>query len=192
MMMHLDPGADTLNNNIRDSLNNCYLKLSNYNSEWIGEYDIWVNRRCGSFILSTLTNEVSEVLHLSSTSSTNIPEKEVLASFADEIDDVDMGEHTEAEEINHALMAISSSNEMKVSKKETIAEKWVFLEQTLQNLWKLIDSGMSSNSKVGLGFEIKSNNEVLSFEEEMNFSIFKCSKEDSIGKHFTTVYLQDQ
>ncbi|GJU88730.1 putative ribonuclease H-like domain-containing protein [Tanacetum coccineum] len=39
-----------------------------------------------------------------------------------------------------------------------------------------------SNSKVGLGFEIKSNNEVLSFEEEMNFSVFKCSKEDSIGK----------
>ncbi|GJV28767.1 hypothetical protein Tco_1385215 [Tanacetum coccineum] len=38
------------------------------------------------------------------------------------------------------------------------------------------------NSKVGLGFEIKSNNEVLSFEEEMNFSVFKCSKEDSIGK----------
>ncbi|GKB27796.1 hypothetical protein Tco_0867197, partial [Tanacetum coccineum] len=46
----------------------------------------------------------------------------------------------------------------------------------------LIDSGMSSNSKVGLGFEIKSNNEVLSYEEEMNFSVFKCSKEDSIGK----------
>ncbi|GKD25142.1 hypothetical protein Tco_1231356, partial [Tanacetum coccineum] len=41
---------------------------------------------------------------------------------------------------------------------------------------------MSSNSKVGLGFEIQSNNEVLSFEEEMDFSVFKCSKEDSIGK----------
>ncbi|GJS94209.1 hypothetical protein Tco_0801177 [Tanacetum coccineum] len=41
---------------------------------------------------------------------------------------------------------------------------------------------MSSTSKIGLGFEIKSNNEVLSFEEEMNFFVFKCSKEDSIGK----------
>ncbi|GJV21123.1 putative ribonuclease H-like domain-containing protein [Tanacetum coccineum] len=51
-----------------------------------------------------------------------------------------------------------------------------------KNLWRLIDSGMSSNSKVGLGFEIQSNNEVLSFEEEMNFSVFKCSKEDSMGK----------
>ncbi|GJT04957.1 putative ribonuclease H-like domain-containing protein [Tanacetum coccineum] len=41
---------------------------------------------------------------------------------------------------------------------------------------------MSSNSKVGLGFEIQSNNEVLSYEEEINFSVFKCSKEDSVGK----------
>ncbi|GJR02089.1 putative ribonuclease H-like domain-containing protein [Tanacetum coccineum] len=38
------------------------------------------------------------------------------------------------------------------------------------------------SSKVGLGFEIQSNNEVLSYEEEMNFSVFNCSKEDSIGK----------
>ncbi|GKA71100.1 hypothetical protein Tco_0777239 [Tanacetum coccineum] len=51
-----------------------------------------------------------------------------------------------------------------------------------KNLWRLINSGMSSNDKLGLGFEIKSNDEVLSYEEEMNFSVFKCSKEDSIGK----------
>ncbi|GJR02554.1 putative ribonuclease H-like domain-containing protein [Tanacetum coccineum] len=70
---------------------------------------------------------------------------------------VNWGEHTEVEETNHALMAISSSNEIN-------------------------DSGMSSNSKVGLGFEIQSNNEVLSYKEEMNFSVFNCSKEDSIGK----------
>ncbi|GKD96160.1 hypothetical protein Tco_1380057, partial [Tanacetum coccineum] len=55
-------------------------------------------------------------------------------------------------------------------------------KDSFKNLWRLIDSGMSSNSKVGLGFEIQSNNEVLSFEEEMNFSVFNCSKEDSIGK----------
>ncbi|GJT27358.1 putative ribonuclease H-like domain-containing protein [Tanacetum coccineum] len=51
-----------------------------------------------------------------------------------------------------------------------------------KNLWRLINSGMSSNDKLGLGFGIKSNDEVLSYEEEMNFSVFKCSKEDSIGK----------
>ncbi|GJW14954.1 hypothetical protein Tco_0019087 [Tanacetum coccineum] len=41
---------------------------------------------------------------------------------------------------------------------------------------------MSLNSKVSLGFEIQSNNEVLSYEEEMNFFVFNCSKEDSSGK----------
>ncbi|GJU06768.1 putative ribonuclease H-like domain-containing protein [Tanacetum coccineum] len=178
---------------------------------------------------------------------------------------VNWGEHTEAEETNHALMAISSSNEVTLCSKTCIDsynslktlcdeqmnqlgdqeaqilaysqavkkleaqlvtfqkqqfslnEKLTFqaneiyekdeklkryrrigmkavkekeqLQKTLdswkdssKNLWRLIDSGMSSNSKVGLGFEIKSNNEVLSYEEEMNFSVFKCSKEDSIGK----------
>ncbi|GJX15001.1 hypothetical protein Tco_0206759 [Tanacetum coccineum] len=60
-----------------------------------------------------------------------------------------------------------------------IVDSW---KDSSKNLWRLIDSGMSSNSKVGLGFEIQSNNEVLSFEEEMNFSVFKCSKEDSMGK----------
>ncbi|GKC76665.1 hypothetical protein Tco_1127439, partial [Tanacetum coccineum] len=41
---------------------------------------------------------------------------------------------------------------------------------------------MSSNSKVGLGYEIQSNNEVLSYEEEMDFSVFKGTEEDSVGK----------
>ncbi|GKA31531.1 putative ribonuclease H-like domain-containing protein [Tanacetum coccineum] len=178
---------------------------------------------------------------------------------------VNWGEHTEAEETNHALMAISSSNEVTLCSKTCIDsyntlktlcdeqmnqlgdqeaqilaysqavkkleaqlvtfqkqqlslnEKLTFqaneiyekdeklkryrrigmkavkekeqLQKTVdswkdssKNLWRLIDSGMSSNSKVGLGFEIQSNNEVLSFEEEMNFSVFKCSKEDSMGK----------
>ncbi|GJS73826.1 ribonuclease H-like domain-containing protein [Tanacetum coccineum] len=178
---------------------------------------------------------------------------------------VNWGEHTEAEETNHALMAISSSNEVTLCSKTCIDsyntlktlcdeqmnqlgdqeaqilaysqavkkleaqlvtfqkqqlslnEKLTFqaneiyekdeklkryrrigmkvvkekeqLQKTVdswkdssKNLWRLIDSGMSSNSKVGLGFEIQSNNEVLSYEEEMNFSVFNCSKEDSIGK----------
>ncbi|GJU19768.1 ribonuclease H-like domain-containing protein, partial [Tanacetum coccineum] len=153
---------------------------------------------------------------------------------------VNWGEHTEAEETNHALMAISSSNEVTLCSKTCIdsyntlktlcdeqmnqlgdqeaqilaysqAASEIYekdenlkiyrrigmkavkekeqLQKTLdswkdssKNLWRLIDSGMSSNSKIGLGFEIQSNNEVLSYEEEMNFSIFNCSKEDSIGK----------
>ncbi|GKC46927.1 hypothetical protein Tco_1064649, partial [Tanacetum coccineum] len=71
---------------------------------------------------------------------------------------VNWGEHIEAEETNHALMAISSSNEenrMKaVKEKGTIAGTLEFMEDSSKDLWRLIDSGMSSNSEVGLGFEI--------------------------------------
>ncbi|GJV02877.1 ribonuclease H-like domain-containing protein [Tanacetum coccineum] len=42
--------------------------------------------------------------------------------------------------------------------------------------------GMTSNSKVGLGYEIQSNNEVLSYEEEMNRTVFKCTEEDFLNK----------
>ncbi|GJV86176.1 putative ribonuclease H-like domain-containing protein [Tanacetum coccineum] len=60
---------------------------------------------------------------------------------------VNWGEHTvEEEETNHALMAISSNNEL------------------------------------GLGYEIKSNDEVLSYEEEMNRTVFNCTEEDFIDK----------
>ncbi|GJU67056.1 ribonuclease H-like domain-containing protein [Tanacetum coccineum] len=140
---------------------------------------------------------------------------------------VNWGEHTEAEETNHALMAISSSNEVSLCSKTCIDSynklKLLYDEQmnqlgdqeaqilaytqavkklesqldsigkpsysrftktndfkgvppplsedytpTSKNLWRLINSGMSSNDKLGLGFEIQSNDE--------------CSKEDSIGK----------
>ncbi|GJS87923.1 putative ribonuclease H-like domain-containing protein [Tanacetum coccineum] len=66
--------------------------------------------------------------------------------------------------------------------KRTITENIDTGKDSSKNLCKLIDSGMSSNSKIGLGYGIQSNNEVLSYEEEMNFSIFNCSKEHSVGK----------
>ncbi|GKA33542.1 ribonuclease H-like domain-containing protein [Tanacetum coccineum] len=156
---------------------------------------------------------------------------------------INWGEHTvEEEEINHALMAISSNNEVslceqeakilaytlvvkkleaqvvtfqkqqlslneqltfqaneiyekdeKLKKYRRIGMKAVKEKEQLQktvdswkdsskNLWKLVDSGMSSTSKVGLGYETQSNNEVLSYEEEMNHSVFKCIAEDYINK----------
>ncbi|GJS86301.1 ribonuclease H-like domain-containing protein [Tanacetum coccineum] len=127
---------------------------------------------------------------------------------------VNWGEHTEDEEINHALMAINSSSEvikkhkywpivklqMKYMKKDEKLKKYrrirmkavkekEQLQKTLdswkdssKNLWRLINSGMSSSSKIGLGYEIKSNNEVLRYEEEMNFFVFNCIEEDSVGK----------
>ncbi|GJR34119.1 ribonuclease H-like domain-containing protein [Tanacetum coccineum] len=69
-----------------------------------------------------------------------------------------------------------------VKEKEQLQKTLDSWKDSSKNLWRLIDSGMSSNSKVGLGFEIQSNNEVLSYEEEMYFSVFNCSKEDSSGK----------
>ncbi|GJR74043.1 ribonuclease H-like domain-containing protein [Tanacetum coccineum] len=154
---------------------------------------------------------------------------------------VNWGEHTvEEEETNHALMAISSNNELgeqeakilaytlavkkleaqvvtfqkqqlslneqltfqaneiyakdeKLKKYRRIGMKAVKEKEQLQkivdswknsskNLWKLVDSGMTSNSKIGLGYELQSNNEVLSYEEEMNRTVFKCTEEDFLNK----------
>ncbi|GJX42935.1 hypothetical protein Tco_0259611 [Tanacetum coccineum] len=69
-----------------------------------------------------------------------------------------------------------------VKEKEQLQKTLDSWKDSSKNLWRLINSGMSSNSKVGLGYEIQLNNEVLSYEEEMNFSVFNCSEEDSVGK----------
>ncbi|GJV39035.1 putative ribonuclease H-like domain-containing protein [Tanacetum coccineum] len=119
---------------------------------------------------------------------------------------VNWGEHTvEEEETNHALMAISSNNELtfqaneiyakdeKLKRYRRIGMKAVKEKEQLQktvdswknsskNLWKLVDSGMTSNSKVGLGYEIQSNKEVLSYEEEMNRTVFQCTEKDFLNK----------
>ncbi|GJZ38991.1 putative ribonuclease H-like domain-containing protein [Tanacetum coccineum] len=72
---------------------------------------------------------------------------------------------------------------MKVIKeKEQLQKTLDSWKDSSKNLWRLINSGMSSSSKIGLGYEIKSNDEVLSYEEEMNFSVFNCTEEDSVGK----------
>ncbi|GJV83047.1 hypothetical protein Tco_1522945 [Tanacetum coccineum] len=69
-----------------------------------------------------------------------------------------------------------------VKEKEQLQKTLDSWKDSSKNLWRLINSGMSSNSKVGLGYEIQSNNEVLSYEDEMNFSVFNCSEEDLVGK----------
>ncbi|GJY83275.1 putative ribonuclease H-like domain-containing protein [Tanacetum coccineum] len=62
---------------------------------------------------------------------------------------------------------------------QKIVDSW---KDSSKNLWKLVNSGMTSNSKVGLGYGIKSNNEVLSYEEEMNCTVFNCTEEDFVDK----------
>ncbi|GJW08321.1 ribonuclease H-like domain-containing protein [Tanacetum coccineum] len=69
-----------------------------------------------------------------------------------------------------------------VKEKEQLQKTVDSWKNSSKNLWKLVDSGMTSNSKVGLGYEIQSNKEVLSYEEEMNRSVFKCTEEDYINK----------
>ncbi|GJS25071.1 ribonuclease H-like domain-containing protein [Tanacetum coccineum] len=69
-----------------------------------------------------------------------------------------------------------------VKEKEQLQKTLDSWKDSSKNLWRLINSGMSSSSKIGLGYEIKSDNEVLSYEEEMNFSVFNCTEEDSVGK----------
>ncbi|GJS15804.1 putative ribonuclease H-like domain-containing protein [Tanacetum coccineum] len=51
-----------------------------------------------------------------------------------------------------------------------------------QNCLLTMDDGMTSNSKVGLGYEIQSNKEVLSYEEEMNRTVFQCTEKDFLNK----------
>ncbi|GJY56603.1 ribonuclease H-like domain-containing protein [Tanacetum coccineum] len=69
-----------------------------------------------------------------------------------------------------------------IKEKEQLQKTVDSWKNSSKNLWKLVDSGMTSNSKVGLGYEIQSNNEVLSYEEEMNRTVFKCTEEDFLNK----------
>ncbi|GJR65152.1 reverse transcriptase [Tanacetum coccineum] len=69
-----------------------------------------------------------------------------------------------------------------LKEKEQLQKTLDSWKDSSKNLWRLINSGMSSNNKLGLRYEIQLNNEVLSYEEEMNFSVFNCLKEDLVGK----------
>ncbi|GJS99319.1 ribonuclease H-like domain-containing protein [Tanacetum coccineum] len=69
-----------------------------------------------------------------------------------------------------------------VKEKEQLQKTVDSWKDSSKNLWKLANSGMTSNSKVGLGYGIKSNNEVLSYKEEMNCTVFNCTEEDFVDK----------
>ncbi|GJT90480.1 ribonuclease H-like domain-containing protein [Tanacetum coccineum] len=62
---------------------------------------------------------------------------------------------------------------------QKIVDSW---KNSSNNLWKLVDSDMTSNSNFGLGYEIQSNKEVLSYEEEMNRTVFQCTEKDFLNK----------
>ncbi|GKD00770.1 hypothetical protein Tco_1171044, partial [Tanacetum coccineum] len=62
---------------------------------------------------------------------------------------------------------------------QKIVDSW---NHSAKNLRLLIDSGMTSTNKVGLGYGIQSNKEVLSYKEEMNRNVLKSTKEDYLNK----------
>ncbi|GJU60786.1 hypothetical protein Tco_1238552 [Tanacetum coccineum] len=59
---------------------------------------------------------------------------------------------------------------------QKIVDSWF---ASSKNLWKLIDCGMSSTVKIGLGYGIQSNAEVLGYEEEMDRGIFVLKETDA-------------
>ncbi|GJT91735.1 hypothetical protein Tco_1080580 [Tanacetum coccineum] len=59
---------------------------------------------------------------------------------------------------------------------QKIVDSWF---ASSKNLWKLIDCGMSSTVKLGLGHSIKSNAEVLGYEEEISRGIFVLRETDA-------------
>ncbi|GJV79860.1 putative ribonuclease H-like domain-containing protein [Tanacetum coccineum] len=66
---------------------------------------------------------------------------------------------------------------------QKIVDSW---KDSSKNLWKLVDSGMSSTSKVGLGYEIKSNDEgpqkpEISDSDDTSNEHSTCQSNDSEG-----------
>ncbi|GJY39094.1 hypothetical protein Tco_0425458 [Tanacetum coccineum] len=131
-----------------------------------------------------------------STSSTNAPEKEVLAGFADEViyslfakqtEDLDLL-HEDLEQIDDVdieemdinwQIAMIAIRMKKVSIRNRKESSW---NGTAKGNMMEKTKGFSLSTSRGLRVEKQSNDEVLSYEEEMNSSVFKCSKDDSIGK----------
>ncbi|GJS85153.1 hypothetical protein Tco_0751694 [Tanacetum coccineum] len=63
---------------------------------------------------------------------------------------------------------------------QKIVDSWF---ASSKNLWKLVDCGMSSTVKIGLGYGIKSNAEVLGYEEEISRGIFAFREKDAGNYH---------
>ncbi|GJT01837.1 hypothetical protein Tco_0823006 [Tanacetum coccineum] len=118
---------------------------------------------------------------------------------------VNWGDHTVEEETNHALMAISSNSEAnaiyekdeKLKKYRRIGMKAIKEKEQLQktvdswkdsskNLWRLVNSGMSSSCKIGLEYEITSNNEgpqkpETNILDDKSSAYSTCQSNDSEG-----------
>ncbi|GJV74582.1 ribonuclease H-like domain-containing protein [Tanacetum coccineum] len=70
-----------------------------------------------------------------------------------------------------------------VKEKEQLHKTVDLWKNSSKNLWRLVYLGMTSNSKVGLGYEIQSNNEVLSFVRNGSSFVFKCKVGDFLKQN---------
>ncbi|GJZ51208.1 ribonuclease H-like domain-containing protein [Tanacetum coccineum] len=135
-----------------------------------------------------------------STSSTNVPEKEVLAGFADEVIYSLFAKQTEDLDLLHEDLEQIDDVDI-----EEMDINWqiAMIAIRMKKFYKKTGRRVRVDGKTPVGFdkkklecfnchntghfarewfEIQSNDEVLSYEEEMNSFVFRCSKEDSIGK----------
>ncbi|GJS04262.1 putative ribonuclease H-like domain-containing protein [Tanacetum coccineum] len=138
------------------------------------------------------------------TSSNNIQEREVPTGFADEViyllfakqtEDLDLL-HEDLEQIDDidikemdinwqiAMIAIRMKKFYKKTGRRVQIDgnKPVGFDKKKLECFKCHNTGMTSNSKFGLGYEIQSNKEVLSYEEEMNRTVFQCTEKDFLNK----------
>ncbi|GJR71280.1 hypothetical protein Tco_0083645 [Tanacetum coccineum] len=127
----------------------------------------------------TVNNEVSmcSKLCLDSYNALQAKYDELQSEFGDQ----------EAALVAHKL-AMKSENVIRIGMKavkdkdalQKIVDSWF---ASSKNLWKLVDCGMSSTVKIGLGYGIKSNAEVLGYEEEISRGIFAFRETDAGNYH---------
>ncbi|GKB50439.1 hypothetical protein Tco_0901192 [Tanacetum coccineum] len=79
------------------------------------------------------------------------------------------------------------AHKLALSKDNGALKKNLSLVCISKNLWLLIDCGMSSTVKIGLGYGIQSNAEVLGYEEEISRGIF-ASRETDAGNYDIPLY----
>ncbi|GJW10446.1 hypothetical protein Tco_1576273 [Tanacetum coccineum] len=141
-----------------------------------------------SFVLLLPLNNILKrkfvVVLMMKTSFPSLPNKiRGFGHLHEDLELIDDGEHTEAEEANHALMAISSSNEKNrheeavKGKGKPIAENSRLMKDRFKNLWRLTNLACAQMI-TGLGFE---NNLMLRGPQKTQLSV----SDDNSSEHST-------
>ncbi|GJV70601.1 hypothetical protein Tco_1490596, partial [Tanacetum coccineum] len=108
--------------------------------------------------------------------ATNADDVDLIHEDLDQIDDLDLEEM----DINWQI-AMTAIKIKKFYKKTGRRQEWMKngMWHLIREKLKLIDCGMSSTVKIGLGYGIQSNAEVLGYEEEISRGIFAFRETDA-------------